>query len=102
MNTFWELMASNALVATAFAIGTAIVSRFWKNSAAIHLLWVAVLVKLFTPPVMSVPLAVNWLSPGVHSEVDATDLPAAGADGFQATDASTAVNRLEAEFAGGA
>ncbi len=59
MNAFWEIVASNALVATALAIGAMLLSRVWKNDAAIHVLWVVVLLKLFTPPLVitELPLA---------------------------------------------
>ncbi len=56
MIAFWGLVASNAVVATALAIVAALLARVWKNAAAIHLLWVVVLLKLFTPPVVTVGL----------------------------------------------
>lgn len=53
MHAFWEVVLSNALIATIMAFATMLLSRVWKNPAAIHLLWVAVLLKLFTPPVFT-------------------------------------------------
>jgi hypothetical protein len=50
MNTFWEVIASNAAIATIMAIVTMLLGRIWRNAAAIHLLWMVVLLKLFTPP----------------------------------------------------
>ena len=62
MQSFWELIVSNALIATFLAIATALLSRVWKNPAAIHLLWVVVLLKLFTPPILTtgIPLPTQW------------------------------------------
>lgn len=61
MNSFWEIVASNSLVAVVLAVGVALLGRVWKNPVAIHFLWVIVLVKLMTPPVVTLPVA---LSPG--------------------------------------
>ena len=62
MNHFWEIVGSNALVATILAFGVTAVSRVWRNNAAIHLLWVVVLLKFFTPPMVTarVPFVSNW------------------------------------------
>jgi len=62
MQAFWEIVVSNALIATFLAIATALLSRVWKNPAAIHLLWVVVLLKLFTPPILTtgIPLPTQW------------------------------------------
>ncbi len=63
MNLFWEIIASNAIVATVLAICIMLLSPMWKNPAAIHLLWVVVLLKLFMPPIITAQthFAVNWL-----------------------------------------
>jgi beta-lactamase regulating signal transducer with metallopeptidase domain len=63
MYTFWESIASNAVVATIMAICAMVLSRFWKNAAAVHLLWVVVLLKLFTPPLLTaeLPFALTFL-----------------------------------------
>jgi beta-lactamase regulating signal transducer with metallopeptidase domain len=53
MYAFWEIIASNAVVATILAIGAMLLSRIWKNAAAVHVLWVVVLLKLFTPPLIT-------------------------------------------------
>src|SRR4051794_27383945 len=59
MSTFWEIIASNAVVATILAILAAGLGRAWRNAAAVHVLWVVVLLKLFTPPLITagVPFA---------------------------------------------
>jgi beta-lactamase regulating signal transducer with metallopeptidase domain len=57
MNPFWAIVASNALIVTAMASGVALLGRIWKNPPALHLLWALVLVKLFLPPVFTIPVA---------------------------------------------
>jgi beta-lactamase regulating signal transducer with metallopeptidase domain len=61
MHTFWEIIVSNSLVVTALAVAVALLGRMWKNPVGLHLLWVLVLLKLVTPPmvVVPVPLTVN-------------------------------------------
>ena len=56
MESFWGIVASNAAVATFLAAGALLLGRFWRNAAAVHLLWVVVLLKLFTPPVITAGL----------------------------------------------
>ncbi|MGD0899732.1 MAG: M56 family metallopeptidase [Thermoguttaceae bacterium] len=56
MQTFWEIVASNALLVVVLAAGVALLGRVWKNPLRLHLLWVLVLLKLVTPPVVTVPL----------------------------------------------
>ena len=36
MYAFWEIIASNAVVATILAIGVMLLGRIWKNAAAVH------------------------------------------------------------------
>jgi beta-lactamase regulating signal transducer with metallopeptidase domain len=62
MYAFWEIIASNAVVATILAIGATLLSRIWKNAAAVHVLWVVVLLKLFTPPLVTTALPVAFTS----------------------------------------
>ena len=57
MQPFWEIVASNALVAVVLATGVALLGRIWKNPSCLHLLWMLVLLKLVTPPVMTIPVA---------------------------------------------
>src|SRR6188768_3214791 len=88
MNTFWALnvsnvpattaIVSNAIVATMLAVGVTLLGRFWKNPAALHVLWLVVLLKLFTPPLVTTNLTVpgSWLrlsmSPGPTAGVAST------------------------------
>ena len=57
MNAFWEVVASNALVVTASALALTLLSRVWKDSRSLHLLWVLVLLKLVTPPLVTLPFS---------------------------------------------
>ncbi|MGO9922016.1 MAG: M56 family metallopeptidase [Isosphaeraceae bacterium] len=52
MHAFWGIIASNAVVAALLAIGASLLGRIWKHPAALHALWVVVLLKLFTPPLV--------------------------------------------------
>ena len=63
MYTFWEIIASNAVVATILAVIAMLLGRIWKNAAAVHVLWVVVLLKLFTPPLVitELPFAIAVL-----------------------------------------
>jgi beta-lactamase regulating signal transducer with metallopeptidase domain/photosystem II stability/assembly factor-like uncharacterized protein len=56
MHAFWEIVASNCLLVTALAMTVTLLGRLWRNPARLHLLWVLVLVKLLTPPMVSVPV----------------------------------------------
>jgi beta-lactamase regulating signal transducer with metallopeptidase domain len=56
MYAFWAIIISNAAIATILAIGAMLLGRIWKNAAAVHLLWVVVLLKLFTPPLFTAEL----------------------------------------------
>ena len=62
MYAFWGIVASNAVVATILAIGAMLLSRIWKNAAAVHVLWVVVLLKLFTPPLVTAELPFAFTS----------------------------------------
>jgi bla regulator protein BlaR1 len=79
MPAFWEIVASNAVVATILAIGAMLLGRIWKNAAALHVLWVVVLLKLFTPPLVTtdlpfaLPLRPSAARATTHGE--ALDLP---------------------------
>jgi len=57
MHAFWEIVASNSLVVAVLAVGVGLLGRIWKNPVALHLLWVLVLLKFVTPPVVTVHIA---------------------------------------------
>jgi bla regulator protein BlaR1 len=52
---------SNALMAAVLTLPAASVSRFCRRPALAHGLWLLVILKLFTPPLVSVPIL--WLRP---------------------------------------
>ena len=56
MHAFWGIIASNAVVAALLAIGAGLLGRIWKHPAALHALWVVVLLKLFAPPLVTAEL----------------------------------------------
>ena len=52
-------MLSNALVATGLALAPLMLGRFVRSPALVHGLWLVVLLKLVTPPIVQVPLAIS-------------------------------------------
>jgi beta-lactamase regulating signal transducer with metallopeptidase domain len=56
MDTFLRIGLSNAVAATALALIAAGVSRFARRPAVTHVLWVIVLLKLITPPLLAIPV----------------------------------------------
>jgi beta-lactamase regulating signal transducer with metallopeptidase domain len=56
MQSLWEIVASNAVVVVVLAAGVAMLGRLWRNPLCLHLLWLLVLLKLATPPILTVPL----------------------------------------------
>jgi beta-lactamase regulating signal transducer with metallopeptidase domain len=79
MHAFWGIIASNAVVAALLAIGTGLLGRIWKQPAALHVLWVVVLLKLFTPPLVTAELPTAFaFSPSTaraDSREEGLDLP---------------------------
>ncbi len=61
MHTFWETIVSNSIVVTVLAMALVLLGRIWKNPQGLHVLWVMVLLKFVTPPllILPVPLVVN-------------------------------------------
>jgi beta-lactamase regulating signal transducer with metallopeptidase domain len=57
MQAIMQVVASNALVVVVLAAGVALLGRLWKNPFYLHVLWVLVLLKLVTPPILTVPVA---------------------------------------------
>jgi hypothetical protein len=54
MNTILEIAASNAVFSAFLAIVTIAVTRVWRSPQLAHGLWLLVLLKLVTPPLISV------------------------------------------------
>lgn len=59
MEPLVNALLSNALVATGLALAPLILSRFGRSPALVHSLWLVVLLKLVTPPLVQVPLAIS-------------------------------------------
>lgn len=64
MDTLLHVGLGNALLATGLALFAALVARRWRRPALVHSLWLLVLLKLLTPPLVHVPLP--W--PGAPEE----------------------------------
>ncbi len=68
MNGLLEAVASNCLVALVLAGVVAAIARFRVNPNLIHVLWLMVLLKLFTPPLLWIGLP--WPEPAVEPPVE--------------------------------
>ena len=88
MEPLVHAMLSNALAALVLAVFVAILGRAWRRPALIHGLWLVVMLKLVTPPVVPVSLPVgmsalftgwsenggeDWADGGVSSMPESTD-----------------------------
>jgi beta-lactamase regulating signal transducer with metallopeptidase domain len=60
MNSFVAIVASNALIAAVLALVTVIVTRCWRSPQIAHGLWLLVLLKLITPPLVTVSPPGHW------------------------------------------
>ena len=62
MNPILTTVLSNTIIATAIAIFATFYGRVGRNAAAAHLLWIAVLVKMFTPALITfeLPITKAW------------------------------------------
>jgi beta-lactamase regulating signal transducer with metallopeptidase domain len=56
MEALVHAMLSNALVATILALPPLVLARFGRSPALVHSLWLVVLLKLVTPPLLTIPL----------------------------------------------
>src|SRR3974390_399387 len=59
MHAFWETIGSNSIVVTILALALVLLGWIWKNPVGLHVLWVMVLLKFVTPPLLIVP--VPWM-----------------------------------------
>jgi beta-lactamase regulating signal transducer with metallopeptidase domain len=59
MNAWLSMALSNAAIATLLAIAVAGVTRVWRKPPVAHALWLLVLVKLMTPPLLGLPVAIG-------------------------------------------
>src|SRR5689334_16166597 len=60
MTTLFEIGVTNALLATVLAVVVWCITRFWRQPAIAQLLWVLVLVKLVTPPMVAIPWHIEF------------------------------------------
>ncbi len=60
MSWLMTAVASNVLVAFVMGVSILLVSRWWRNPFVLHALWILLLVKLVTPPLVSVPCLPNF------------------------------------------
>ena len=51
---FYEILASNIVIASALALVAFAATRVWRNPHLAHSLWLLVLIKLVTPPLVSI------------------------------------------------
>ena len=101
MHAFWEIVASNSLVVVVFATCVTLLGRIWRNSVGLHLLWMLVLIKLITPPLITVhvPWSVDQSSmmegelSAIHDEVPPS--PIAVLEEVETTPASVAFSSEE-------
>jgi beta-lactamase regulating signal transducer with metallopeptidase domain len=61
MDTLLQIGLSNAVVATLLALVLGCVGLVWRRPALLHCLWLLVLLKLVTPPLLWIP--VHWPAP---------------------------------------
>ena len=66
MESLVNALLSNALVATGLALAPLVLSRLGRSPALVHSLWLVVLLKLVTPPLVQVPLAISSTAPQVR------------------------------------
>ena len=70
MMTVLQVALANLVVASLLAALATLAGRFWRRPALVHSLWLLVLLKLVTPPL--VPLPVAWLE---HPDTTAATSP---------------------------
>jgi beta-lactamase regulating signal transducer with metallopeptidase domain len=67
MHTLLEIVVGNAAMAAVLALAAAVLSRLCRRPALTHTLWVLVLLKLVTPPLVFFPLPLLDPAPGEPS-----------------------------------
>jgi bla regulator protein blaR1 len=92
VETILQTGLSNALVASALALVVVLVGYFYRKPALIHGLWLLVLLKLATPPL--VPIPIHWpAEPAIEPAV----APAPGTTAMDATVPGTLVVEMPPE-----
>ena len=67
MTSFVAIVVSNAVIAALLALVTLLVTRFWRSPQLAHGLWLLVLLKLITPPLVTVSPPSEWLAQSAES-----------------------------------
>jgi len=82
MDTFFQTIVSNAVLATILAVVVAAATRFVRRPEVVYWLWVLVLLKLVTPPIVHLPISfgVEDEAALAGGEVTDTDIPSLGSD----------------------
>ena len=62
METFLNVGLANAALATTLAVLVMLATRVWRNPFAAHVLWMLVLVKFVTPPMVEMPFSIPPIS----------------------------------------
>lgn len=71
MNALFEIALANAVIASILAVAVWLITRIVRHPAIVQLLWVLVLAKLVTPPLVAVP----WLTPAGNARAEAPQPP---------------------------
>jgi beta-lactamase regulating signal transducer with metallopeptidase domain len=77
MSTLVELGLVNALSATLLAVAVWLVTRVWRRAEVAWFLWLLVLAKLLTPPLVLIPWPEAWLAGAWPQESAPTTEPSA-------------------------
>lgn len=68
MERILQLALCNAIIATLLALIVIALGRWIRRPAILHALWLLVFLKLFTPPLISIPISIPSQSPVLNTE----------------------------------
>src|SRR5437588_843865 len=69
METLLQVGLSNAVMAAVIAVLVAVIARIWRRPAVVHALWILVLLKLITPPLVNIPMSLPERVPAPPAEI---------------------------------
>jgi beta-lactamase regulating signal transducer with metallopeptidase domain len=95
MTNVLVLVASNAVIAAILAVVTLVMTRFWRSPQLAHGLWLLVLLKLITPPLIDVSPPSAWLAQSL-APVETSSIAPGGVRG-EVVDGGLA-SSLESDF----
>jgi WD40 repeat protein/beta-lactamase regulating signal transducer with metallopeptidase domain len=93
MDGLVQVGLSNAIVAGGLAVLVWSIGLVYRRPAVLHVLWLLVLIKLVTPPLIALPLSVGWV------RIDAGATPSSAALAASARPTSTEMRPFEASDA---